>query len=143
MASFYICLGAPLQIQSAQIQKDLVRHKLDYTTKRAPLKPNKIWRKKDQGKIDQGHQQVTHKSTLQDTSQEQSQNNVDQNLDQDLNSSQQQMHVTFPNQMLENSVSTLQQKALIGKFSSDSLSFLDIKNWAFNLWSGLIDIFLS
>ena len=43
--------------------------------------------------------------------------------------------------MLQSSVSTLQQLALIGKFSMASLSFMDIKNWAFKIWSGLKDIF--
>ena len=77
----------------------------------------------------QGHLQ--NKSRPQVSIQDQSHHKVDQASDQDLNFSHQQLHVTFPNQMLEDLVSALQQKALIGRFSSVSLSFLDIKTWAF------------
>ncbi|GLJ05897.1 hypothetical protein SUGI_0027590 [Cryptomeria japonica] len=131
---FDICEGAPfdspLQLQFDQMQKDLDRQKLDSTIDRTPFIPKKIWRKKVQGKVDQGPQNPAHGPQLHDTSQEKLQNNVDQNQDP-LNPSQQQLHVTFPNQMLQSSISTLQQRALLGKFSLASLSFLDIKNWAF------------
>ena len=77
-------------MQPAQTQTGMARQKLDSTTDRAPFIPNKIWRKKDQGKTDQGPQHFAHGPTLQDNSQEKYQHNVDQNLDQDpLNSSQQ------------------------------------------------------
>ena len=148
---FDICQGTPLgpslQMQPIQIQNGLIRNKQDSTIDRSPFKPEKIWRKivqgkVDQGKVDQGLQHLAHGPQLLDNTQEECQINVNQNLDQDaLTSSKQQLRVTFPYQMLENLVSTLQQKALIGKFSSASLSFLDIKNWVFSLQSRLRDIF--
>ncbi|GLJ20109.1 hypothetical protein SUGI_0364920 [Cryptomeria japonica] len=118
---FDICEGAPfdspVQLQSDQMQKDLDRQKLDSTIDRAPFIPKKIWRKKVQGKVDQGPQNPAHGPQLHDTSQEKLQNNVDQNQDP-LNPSQQQLHVTFSNQMLQSSISTLQQRALLGSSSS-------------------------
>ena len=51
--------------------------------------------------------------------------------------------ITLPSHMLQNSIGLLRQSALIGKFSDPSMSFLDIKSWAFSSWFGLKDIFLA
>lgn len=58
-----------------------------------------------------------------------------------LNNGSKRLQITFPCHLLQHPIDLLRQSALIGKFSSSTLSLSDIKDWAFTYWSGLKDIF--